>query len=816
MPERQAQEQLYQLTGGLHTESSELQKPIGTTVEEENFVILKSGARRRRKGLVLEASGTTFVFTGAPASDDVCVTYRWRNVDNDPNKDWIVVQIANKLFFYDDEDSPLSGNKQTFTIDLDVHNTATPGDVSIFPVSMTSGRGKLFVTGKRVHPFHVEWDGAQSPPLTAVPTIIRERDFEGVDDQVPNELHPTTLDANHEYNLRNAGWTNANLEAYNTSESEYPAKNQVPWLAFRRATATGYADEDGTKEFHAPKLAAEEFRSVRAPIGAFLRDPFNTTESGGGSGGQKQIVSWTFVDNGSDWDITITTDIVHGMLDTDNVIISGQKSKYNSSAEGGSIEVFSFNGTHDITAVPSTTTLTFNVPEPASWVSWIDQFWRLGSALKETIIIDSADAYETDERFEVNVFFAGRIFYAGVRHGKLGHKIFFTQILQGDEEIGQCYQKQDPTDENFNSLLPNDGGVIIVNEMGMVRDMKSIGPRLFIYTTNGIWILEGGQSGFFEAGAFSISQLSSATCTSLFGAVEVEGTHIFTGDEGIHAISVDDQGRPQTVNIIKDVILSEWTAIEKIQQERVQLHYDTAQRRLYVLFSLTDADSNNFSYDTALVLSTQFNAWYKLKFPLSVASGEYITGAVALREGSSDEAMLKFFVIDNARADLLICDMDGALYLDWDGSEQIPFMTTSPDNPILTDVGGNQPANFELKRMGALITTYMLRTETGFVDVGGGVLDPVNPSSLTMQGRWDWADHTNSGKWGTAQQIYRHKREFLAEDENDTFDDGELVIVSRSRIRGRGRTLQLRFLGAAGKDAHLLGYGKRYNLRGKM
>jgi len=815
MPERPAQEQLYQLTGGLHTEASELIKPQGTTEDEENFVMLKSGARRRRKGLVLEASGTTFTFTVAPAADDVLVSYRWKNVDNDPDKDFVVVQIANLLHFYDDEDSPLSGNKSTYTIDLDGHNTATLGDVSIFPVSMTSGRGKLFVTGKRVHPFHVEFDASLSPPILAVPTTIRERDFEGIDDGNALTLHPTTLTGNHEYNLRNAGWDATDIESYNTSESEYPSKAQIPWLAFRRTVVAGFADEDGTKAFHAPKLAAEEFRNKKAPIGAFLRDPFDTSQAQGGATSWA-ITTWTFVNNGATWDVTFTTNATHDILASDNVIISGNDFKYNSSLNP---ELGSWSGTHPsaIVSIPAgNQVLLTGVTAPFDWQSWIDQFFRLGTIQKESIAVENPDSYSTDERFEVNEFFAGRVFYGGVRHGRIGHKIFFSQILQTDEQLGQCYQEQDPTSENFNALLPNDGGVIIVNEMGMVRDMKVIGSNLFIYTTNGVWVLRGGESGFFEANAFNISQLSTATCTSLFGVAEVEGTHIFSGDEGIHAISVSNQGQPQTTNIIKDTILSQWTAIEKIQQERVQLHYDSAQRRLYVLFSLTDAGSNNFSYDTALVLSTQFNSWYKLKFPLSVANGEYITGAVALREGSSDEAMLKFFVIDNSRADLLVCDMDGALYLDWEGTEQIPFMITQPDNPVLTDVGGDQPVNFELKKMGAIITTYMKRTETGYIDTGGGVLDEVNPSSLTMQARWDWADHTNSGKWGTAQQVYRHKREFLAATASSTFDDGELVIVSRSRVRGRGRTLQLRFDGAAGFDAHLLGYGKKYNVRGKQ
>jgi len=109
-----------------------------------------------------------------------------------------------------------------------------------------------------------------------------------------------------------------------------------------------------------------------------------------------------------------------------------------------------------------------------------------------------------------------------------------------------------------------------------------------------------------------------------------------------------------------------------------------------------------------------------------------------------------------------------------------------------------------------------------------------NGGSTLMTPFWDWTDDTQwvdqaspvvqqdwstnptdgntgvSGKIGKQVQTYKNIRSF-APTETDSVD-GYPVIATRHKVRGRGRTLSLRFDGAAGKDSHLLGFTINYKI----
>ena len=120
-------------------------------------------------------------------------------------------------------------------------------------------------------------------------------------------------------------------------------------------------------------------------------------------------------------------------------------------------------------------------------------------------------------------------------------------------------------------------------------------------------------------------------------------------------------------------------------------------------------------------------------------------------------------------------------------------------------------ADFSRQRYSPTIHTFMKKTETGYAEDG-----PTNASSLTVQPRWDFSNSATSKKFGTAQQVYRHKRAYVPTGGADTFDDGYELVASRTKIRGRGKALQLKFTGETGKDAHLLGWSLHYEGIGEV
>lgn len=78
-------------------------------------------------------------------------------------------------------------------------------------------------------------------------------------------------------------------------------------------------------------------------------------------------------------------------------------------------------------------------------------------------------------------------------------------------------------------------------------------------------------------------------------------------------------------------------------------------------------------------------------------------------------------------------------------------------------------------------------------------------SSLLMQARWDWANTSGSNKFSQQVQVYRNTRP------NTATIAGFPVVVTKNKIRGKGRSLQLKFTSETGKDAELVGWGVWYN-----
>ena len=100
---------------------------------------------------------------------------------------------------------------------------------------------------------------------------------------------------------------------------------------------------------------------------------------------------------------------------------------------------------------------------------------------------------------------------------------------------------------------------------------------------------------------------------------------------------------------------------------------------------------------------------------------------------------------------------------------------------------------------------HMLRTETGFEDLGND-LKPIGESSCLVQSQWEWSNSATYGKWSKPFQAYRMRRQYMPDDENSSFDYGTATIVSKNKLRGRGRALSLYITTEEGKDLNLLGW----------
>jgi hypothetical protein len=130
----------------------------------------------------------------------------------------------------------------------------------------------------------------------------------------------------------------------------------------------------------------------------------------------------------------------------------------------------------------------------------------------------------TSERPTTCAFFAGRAWYAGVNSFELSTNIYYSQIVTNNLQYGKCYQANDPTSELNSSVLPTDGGVISIPEIGKIVKLHAYQSALLIFATNGVWVIQGSDYGAsFEPTSYVVKHISSLGTQSPMSFIDIEG-----------------------------------------------------------------------------------------------------------------------------------------------------------------------------------------------------------------------------------------------------------------------------------------------------
>lgn len=808
MPESQLTKNNFRLNRGLNTESNEVSFPDGFTTDERNYELLVDGSRRRRKGLARETGGAlkaTAVTIGAATAH---TSFKWRGVGGDPDKNFIVHQVGSVLFFTDDAEL-ISTTYHVDQINLEgfkAAGTVTQAQIEAEHCQFDSGRGNLFVVNKFCKPFHIEYD-ATGDTFTAHRINIQVRDFDGIDDGVANQVTPTALSADHEYNLRNRGWIAADITTFKAlPASVHPSKAMVWFKGYRRQTDVSFSDLDGIQVFSALKLEQERFGQSSAVQGGLFLNPLDTRFSASttNEGVEVQISTIVF-DSGSPLAggvVRITTATNHGRDTSDTVTISG--TLFDSNFLIFASQLGDVDGFFTITKI-SDTVFTYVLPSGRGLENPV--FSQTGQ-VNGNVSLPKSDGKELAVGPTAVAYHAGRVWYAGIADSEWADTLFFTKIAQKPISYGFCHQEGDPTNPEFNQLSSSDGGTIVIPNMGQVKRILDMRGLLLVFSDKGVWEVGGGQRGIFTATGFSVRKISDAECTSALSPIRLGTTAIYTGPRGIHRIAPNEfTSALEEQNVSEQLIQTLWNDIPAVNQRVVQTVHDEALDRVYFLYGdsgLSGSTDNINQYARLIVLDLRVGAWYKYVFNVGATSGILTAFSITESDTSDSRKKVKFTVQSVNNLDST--DFDQTDFLDYDGAESpLPFMVTGHD-----DIG-----DFQSRRQAPVITVYAKKTETGFIATGNG-LDPVNESSNLMTAFWDWTDDLVSGKQGTQNETYRHVRGFQPVDVNDTFQDGYPVVVTRNKVRGRGRVLQLRFDGAATKDSHLLGFTTNYKVsRGK-
>lgn len=244
-----------------------------------------------------------------------------------------------------------------------------------------------------------------------------------------------------------------------------------------------------------------------------------------------------------------------------------------------------------------------NTPAPKGHFI-IDPFSGTSRAIASGTGLDGANI---DRRPRAISFFAGRVFYASV-----DGNVYFSRIVRDKDDLGKCYQEQDPTVEELNALLDTDGGVIPIIDIVEVSVLTPLDNALIIFGTNGLYTLSGGESGF-TANNQLLKKMTNISVAGPRAVVPAEGAVFFWAEEGIYVITTGEFGREVINSLSENRIQRDYNAIPPAGKTYCQGVYDRIERKVYWCYSMytyNEVEDISNKYTDILVYSVPTNAFW--------------------------------------------------------------------------------------------------------------------------------------------------------------------------------------------------------------
>ena len=424
-------------------------------------------------------------------------------------------------------------------------------------------------------------------------------------------------------------------------------------------------------------------------------------------------------------------------------------------------------------------------------------------------------------RFRTVAAYAGRVFYAGIDSAKNGGKVYFSSLTERMADVGNCYQVNDPTSEILSDLLDTDGGVVRIPDAHNIRKLHVLGASLLVFAENGVWAV-AGVDNVFRATEYAITRISDVGLSNENSFVVADGIPIWWGKTGIYAVQQGENlTTPTAQNLSLSTIQTLWNNISNAKKAQVTVEYDKINQRVFWFYPDND-ESIDYKYNNILVMDLALQAFYPWRVEDEVSSTSYIIGtsyygglgststetqvvnganvvvngsdnvvATLYRDYLEGDSEIKLLVRDGTTGKMTFATFRGNTYLDWGSADYKSFAEAGYD--FMGDITTFKNAPY--------VTTYMRVTEDGYVASGAGY-EFINPSSCLMSVSWNLS---KSGS--TPREIYKLK-DVPVVNPNDlsSINYPTDTVVTKSKVRGRGRSMKLRFESVAGKDFHLVGY----------
>lgn len=395
-------------------------------------------------------------------------------------------------------------------------------------------------------------------------------------------------------------------------------------------------------------------------------------------------------------------------------------------------------------------------------------------------------------------FYAGRVFYAGISSDHYSDKLYFSQIIDSDDQFGKCYQVNDPTSETIFDLLDSDGGVINLPLISKIVSLQVVGDALIIFGTNGVFAVRGTENGPFRATDYSVEFVSSIGGVSHLSIVNVDNSLIWWNYDAIYALGKDQIGVYfQVENISKTTIQSIVDSVPPHNKLYIKAAYNKRERLVQWLFN-DQFDSNPYEYNRILELNAVSKAFYTHTLPLD--SPPRLCGIVSI--SGTRGSVFELNVTDSSleivtdssfnevtvNSTVAVPNIEQFKYTTIGNiSDGEPGFTYSEKTDGYIDWSSVNPKSYSSYfTSGYRIRGEMLRPFNSTPIAV--VLDNIEGAETFLKGIWDYGLRES-----VPQNLYRFQ---LTGD----------YIIRRVKIRGKGRSFQLHFESDEDKPFSIVGW----------
>lgn len=398
--------------------------------------------------------------------------------------------------------------------------------------------------------------------------------------------------------------------------------------------------------------------------------------------------------------------------------------------------------------------------------------------------------------------YAGRIFYAGFsgdalegdkRSPSIGNYVAFSQLVQHSSDLAKCYQEGDPTSRDSSDVVDTDGGFIPISGAKKIIAMYPLGAQLIVFATNGIWGISGGNNDGFSATNYKVTKLSSYGCISAYSIVQEGRNLMYWGDAAIYVLAPNPYGDLVANDATGNTIQTLYNAIPDDAKANCQGVYDFYEKKIRWIYRSGQLFSSS-SVTKELILDTVLNCFYQHQIATVPTTYEY--EIVNIFFTTFSEQNVQYLALHKGVTNgYTFAAYVNTSFKDWNVVDAKAYLLT----------GAFTVNDSAIAKQAPYITMHMRKTETGY-DTDGV---PLNTSSCVMRAQWDWAYSVASHKFSSMQEVYRMRQPIFTTA--DPYDNGFQTVVSKSKLRGKGKAISLYFETSPGKDCKILGWSLTIN-----